>query len=159
NPDGTPSTTLPATAMSVRIEEVRAGRTRMTIESVFASLEALEKVLAMGMEEGLKQAVGQIDGMLVGETPVHRLSSHNLEVPGAKLVYDIRTNGPTKSPVLLMIGSPMGAGGFVSLARHFPDRRIVTYDPRGCERSTKEDPASQSTPDQHADDLHRLIDA
>jgi pimeloyl-ACP methyl ester carboxylesterase len=35
---------------------------------------------------------------------------------------------------------------------------VVTYDPRGVERSTKADPASQSTPDQHADDLHRIID-
>jgi pimeloyl-ACP methyl ester carboxylesterase len=33
----------------------------------------------------------------------------------------------------------------------------VTYDPRGVERSTKADPTSQSTPEQHADDLHRII--
>ena len=52
----------------------------------------------------------------------------------------------------------MGAGGFATLAGHFPDRTVVTYDPRGVERSTKADPASQSTPDQHADDLHRIID-
>ena len=35
---------------------------------------------------------------------------------------------------------------------------MVTYDPRGVERSTKADPASPSTPEQHADDLHRIID-
>ena len=35
----------------------------------------------------------------------------------------------------------------------------MTYDPRGVERSTKADPASQSTPEQHADDLHRIIAA
>ena len=58
-----------------------------------------------------------------------------------------------------MIGSPMGAGGFGTLAGHFPDRTVVTYDPRGVERSTKDDPASQSTPEEHADDLHRLIAA
>ena len=51
----------------------------------------------------------------------------------------------------------MGAGGFGTLAGHFPDRTVVTYDPRGVERSTKADPASQSTPEQHADDLHRII--
>ena len=51
----------------------------------------------------------------------------------------------------------MGAGGFVTLAGHFPDRTVVTYDPRGVERSTKADPASPSTPEQHADDLHRII--
>ena len=42
-----------------------------------------------------------------------------------------------------MIGSPMGAGGFGTLASHFPDRTVVTYDPRGVERSTKADPASR----------------
>ena len=51
----------------------------------------------------------------------------------------------------------MGAGGFVTLAGHFTDRTVVTYDPRGVERSTKADPASPSTPEEHADDLHRII--
>jgi pimeloyl-ACP methyl ester carboxylesterase len=59
--------------------------------------------------------------------------------------------------VLLLIGSPMGAGGFGTLASHFGDRTVVTYDPRGVERSTKADPASPSTPEQHADDLSRII--
>jgi hypothetical protein len=36
----------------------------MSIESHFPSVEAMEQVLAMGMEEGLKQAVGQIDAIL-----------------------------------------------------------------------------------------------
>ena len=40
----------------------------------------------------------------------------------------------------MLIGSPMGAGGFATLAGHFPDRTVVTYDPRGVERSTKADP-------------------
>ncbi len=51
----------------------------------------------------------------------------------------------------------MGAGGFVTLASHFGDRTVVTYDPRGADRSQKADPTSPSTPEQHADDLHRLI--
>jgi len=51
----------------------------------------------------------------------------------------------------------MGAGGFATLASHFPDRTVVTYDPRGIERSTKAAPSEASTPDQHADDLHRII--
>ena len=46
----------------------------------------------------------------------------------------------------------------MTLASHFPDRTVVTYDPRGVERSVKADPASRSTPEQHADDLHRIID-
>ncbi len=53
----------------------------------------------------------------------------------------------------------MGASGFGTLAGHFTDRIVVTYDPRGVERSTKPDPTSPSTPDEHADDLHRLIAA
>ncbi len=83
-------------------------------------------------------------------------TTRTLEVPGATLTYDIRP-GDTTTPILLIIGSPMGASGFGTLARHFPDRTVATYDPRGVERSTKADPASPSTPDEHADDLYRLI--
>ena len=84
-------------------------------------------------------------------------STHTLAVPGASLTYDVRP-GDTTVPPLLLIGSPMGAGGFGTLASHFTDRTVVTYDPRGVERSVKDDPASQSTPEQHADDLHRIVD-
>ena len=80
-------------------------------------------------------------------------------MPGATLTYDVREAGLRRAPPLLLIGSPMGAGGFGTLAGHFPDRTVVTYDPRGVERSTKDDPASESTPEQHADDLHRIIAA
>ena len=69
-----------------------------------------------------------------------------------------RPPGRLPAPPLFLIGSPMGAGGFGTLAGHFPDRTVVTYDPRGVERSDKADPASPSTPEQHADDLHRIID-
>jgi pimeloyl-ACP methyl ester carboxylesterase len=83
--------------------------------------------------------------------------THTLDVPGVELTYDVRTNDSTTEPALLMIGSPMGAGGFGTLAGHFSDRTVVTYDPRGVERSRKADDTTESTPDQHADDLHRLI--
>ena len=70
--DGTPNDALPRTEMRVTIEEAGTGRTRMTLESRFPSAEAMEQLSAMGMEEGLKQAVGQIDGILaedaVGQT-------------------------------------------------------------------------------------------
>jgi uncharacterized protein YndB with AHSA1/START domain len=62
--DGTPNTDLPLTTARVTIEEVGTGRTRMSIESRFPSAEAMEQILAMGMEEGLKQALGQIDAIL-----------------------------------------------------------------------------------------------
>ena len=85
--------------------------------------------------------------------------TRTLEAPGATLTYDFRPNDASSEPVLFVIGSPMAAAGFVTLTSHFPDRSIATYDPRGSERSTKVDPESQSTPDEHADDLHRIIQA
>ena len=130
----------------------------MSIQSIFPSTEAMEQVLAMGVEEGLKQAIGQIDAILaedgVSSTTV---TTHTLDVPGATLTYDVRRNEASTEPVLLLIGSPMGASGFGTLSRHFSDRTVVTYDPRGVERSVMTDPTSPVTPDVHADDLHRLI--
>ena len=62
-------------------------------------------------------------------------TTRTLDVPGATLTYDVRPNDQTTEPPLFLIGSPMGAGGFATLAGHFPDRTVVTYDPRGVERS------------------------
>jgi uncharacterized protein YndB with AHSA1/START domain len=64
--DGAPNPALPQSVGRVTIAEIGGGKTRMTIESSFASSEAMEQVLAMGMEEGLRQAVGQIDAILAG---------------------------------------------------------------------------------------------
>lgn len=90
-------------------------------------------------------------------TTATETATRTLDVPGATLTYDVRPgNGPDATP-LFLIGSPMGAAGFTSLAGHFGDRTIITYDPRGSERSTKDDPATESTPEEHADDLHRII--
>lgn len=83
--------------------------------------------------------------------------TRTLEVPGATLTYDLRLNQDSGEPPLFLIGSPMAASGFTALAGHFADRTVITYDPRGSDRSTKADPASESTPEQHADDLHRII--
>jgi pimeloyl-ACP methyl ester carboxylesterase len=85
--------------------------------------------------------------------------THTLDVPGAVLHYDVRSNDAGTAPALLLIGSPMGASGFGTLAGHFADRTVVTYDPRGVDRSERTDGAPESTPDEHADDLHRLISA
>jgi uncharacterized protein YndB with AHSA1/START domain len=62
--DGTPNDDFPRNEGRVTIEALDAGRTRMSIESIFPTAEAMEQVLAMGMEEGLTQAVGQIDAIL-----------------------------------------------------------------------------------------------
>ncbi|MFB9661938.1 alpha/beta fold hydrolase [Glycomyces mayteni] len=86
-------------------------------------------------------------------------TTHTLEAPGAELHYDVREGEAANAPTLLIIGSPMAAAGFATLASHFPDRRVVTYDPRGSERSRRTDGAAESTPEEHADDLHRVIAA
>jgi uncharacterized protein YndB with AHSA1/START domain len=64
NDDGTPNELLAGTEARVTITEIGDGRTRMSIESRFPSAEAMAQVLAMGMEEGLTQAVAQIDAIL-----------------------------------------------------------------------------------------------
>jgi pimeloyl-ACP methyl ester carboxylesterase len=86
-------------------------------------------------------------------------TTSTVRVPGATITYDVREGDSHDQPVLFLIGSPMGAGGFATLASHFRDRTVVTYDPRGVERSVKDDPATESTPEQHADDLHAVIGA
>jgi pimeloyl-ACP methyl ester carboxylesterase len=84
--------------------------------------------------------------------------THTLELPGATLTYDVRqAESDSSEPVLLMIGAPMDAGGFTTLAGHFPDRTVVTYDPRGVGRSPRADGVTGATPDEHAEDLYRLI--
>jgi pimeloyl-ACP methyl ester carboxylesterase len=83
-------------------------------------------------------------------------TTRTLAVPGATLTYDVREGTGSDIP-LLMIASPMGAGGFGTLASHFPDRTVVTYDPRGAERSKRTDDATKTTTEEHADDLHRII--
>src|SRR5215207_7448762 len=90
-------------------------------------------------------------------TTMTQPTTHTLDVPGAVLAYDVRDAGTAEARPLFLIGSPMGAGGFPTLASHFTDRTVITYDPRGVERSEKADPTSQSTPDEHADDLSRII--
>jgi pimeloyl-ACP methyl ester carboxylesterase len=87
------------------------------------------------------------------------VETRTLEVPGATLTYDIRRSEATTEPPLLLIGSPMGAGGFPTLAAHFTDRTVVTYDVRGADRSIAHDPTAPITPQVQADDVHRVIEA
>jgi pimeloyl-ACP methyl ester carboxylesterase len=58
-----------------------------------------------------------------------------------------------------MIGQPMTAGGFSALASHFPDRTVVTYDPRGLGRSTRKDGRVENTPALQAQDVLAVIEA
>ncbi|HEY0473764.1 MAG TPA: alpha/beta hydrolase [Kribbella sp.] len=85
--------------------------------------------------------------------------THTLDRPGATLTYDVRGDlAERDQPVLLMIGSPMGASGFPTLASHFTDRTVVTYDPRGVERSVRTDGTGELSPNDHAADLAALIE-
>src|SRR5713226_514520 len=82
--------------------------------------------------------------------------THTLDVPGARLYYERRGTGP----LLLMIGSPMDSTGFARLASALTDRyTVVTYDPRGIGNSSREDTTQDVTPEQQADDVHRLLSA
>ncbi|MFF5496705.1 alpha/beta fold hydrolase [Streptomyces aquilus] len=88
--------------------------------------------------------------------PHTEATTHVLEVPGARLSYEIRGSGP----LLLMIGSPMGSRGFTALASLLAaDFTVVTYDPRGILRSTISDPSQPATPELIADDVLRLVEA
>jgi pimeloyl-ACP methyl ester carboxylesterase len=92
-------------------------------------------------------------------TDTTEMTTHTLDAPGATLTYDIRRVDSSAHLPLLIIGSPMGASGFGTLAGHFTDRTVVTYDPRGTERSKRTDGANQNTVEEHGDDLHRIITA
>jgi pimeloyl-ACP methyl ester carboxylesterase len=88
-------------------------------------------------------------------------TNHTLDVPGAALAYDVHGPLPTEDGrlPLMMIGQPMDASGFTTLASYLPDRTIVTYDPRGLGRSTRSDGAKTHDPEQHAEDVHAVIAA
>jgi pimeloyl-ACP methyl ester carboxylesterase len=58
-----------------------------------------------------------------------------------------------------MIGQPMDASGFATLASHFPDRTVITYDPRGIGRSTRKDGRVDTSPTVQAEDVHAVIEA
>src|SRR5690348_14263214 len=86
---------------------------------------------------------------------------HVLKLDTAELAYDVRGPLPTddRRPPLLMIGQPMTASGFGALASYFPDRTVITYDPRGLGRSTRTDGRTDHTPTDQAEDVHALIEA
>jgi len=87
-----------------------------------------------------------------GSDPV----THTLDVPGARLYYERRGTGP----LLLLIGSPMDSTGFAGLASALADDyTVVTYDPRGIGNSSRQDLGRDVTPEQQADDVHRLLAA
>jgi len=88
-------------------------------------------------------------------------TTHILETAEADIVYDVRGPLPTADgrPPLFMIAQPMDASGFATLASYFPDRTVVTYDPRGLGRSVRKDGRVENTPTLQAADVHAVIEA
>jgi pimeloyl-ACP methyl ester carboxylesterase len=86
---------------------------------------------------------------------------HWLKTAEADIAYDV--SGPLPSSdrraPLFMVGQPLTASGFGALASHFPDRTIVTYDPRGLGRSSRRDGRSDHSPTVQANDVHAVIKA
>src|SRR5689334_8895481 len=86
-------------------------------------------------------------------------TSHTLDVPGATLTYDVHRPGTASDHrPLFIFGSPMGASGFDQLVGHITDRTVITYDPRGMDRSPRE-PGFEITVEVHAEDYHRVVEA
>ncbi len=67
--EGRPDPHLPVTVCQVRLAEDDGG-TVMTLESRYPTAEAMQKVLEMGVAEGIAQAVGQVDALLAERSPV-----------------------------------------------------------------------------------------
>ena len=89
------------------------------------------------------------------------MTTHTLESAEAEIAYDVRGPLPPadRRPPLFMIGQPMTAEGFDTLASHFPDRTVVTYDPRGLGRSIRKDGRVDHAPTVQAEDVHAVIEA
>src|SRR5712691_10267524 len=68
---GRPNDDLPTTSIEVRLTVATAARTRMTMTSRFASIADMEQVIAIGQDEGMALAVGQIDAILAAPTTPH----------------------------------------------------------------------------------------
>jgi uncharacterized protein YndB with AHSA1/START domain len=64
---GTPNPDMPTVMIRVTLDEQGDAGTRMTIETKFPSVEAMDQLISMGMDEGMAAAVGQIDELLRSE--------------------------------------------------------------------------------------------
>ncbi|PTA45635.1 alpha/beta fold hydrolase [Micromonospora sp. RP3T] len=89
------------------------------------------------------------------------MTTHTLQTPDVDLVYDVHAPHATTGGhrPLFMIGQPMCADGFAALASYFPDRTVITYDPRGLGRSVRRDGRTDSVPETQAGDVRAVVDA
>ncbi|MEO6942070.1 MAG: alpha/beta hydrolase [Terrimesophilobacter sp.] len=89
------------------------------------------------------------------------MNTYTVKRSDADIVYDVVSarHVADDRPPLVMIGQPMEAGGFRALASYFPERVVVTYDPRGLGRSVRKDGDVISSPVIQAEDVHAVITA
>ena len=93
-------------------------------------------------------------------TETRTVQTHVLGSGDDAVTYDVRgdlADATADRPALFLFGSPMDAVGFGTLAGLVSDRPVVTYDPRGAGRNPTA--TGEVTPEQHAEDLHRVIEA
>jgi pimeloyl-ACP methyl ester carboxylesterase len=94
-------------------------------------------------------------GAVRGIAAAARVTTHSLTLPGVRLHYEVRGDGP----LLLLLGAPMPAAGFAPLADALAsDHTVVTTDPRGIANSSLDDPQQDSTPELRADDVAAILD-
>jgi len=87
-------------------------------------------------------------------TPSTTTVTGTLEVPGARLHHEVRGAGP----LVVLLGTPMGADAFAGLADLLADdHTVLTTDPRGIGRSPVDDREVSPTLSTRADDVARLI--
>lgn len=87
-----------------------------------------------------------------------KVTTGTVDAPGAVLTYDVHEPDTPSARPLFVFGSPMAASGFEQLISHFTDRTVITYDPRGAERSTLT-PDGTVTGELHGEDMHRVVEA
>jgi hypothetical protein len=84
----------------------------------------------------------------MGDVKTVMTTTRRLETADGDIAYDVHGPLPTaggRTP-LFMIGQPMDASGFATLASHFPDRTVITYDPRGLGLTTGQPVARLGVP-------------
>ncbi|WP_402463307.1 alpha/beta fold hydrolase [Isoptericola aurantiacus] len=85
-------------------------------------------------------------------------TTRTLKVPGAVLTYDVhRPDAAGGHTPLFVVGNPMEAAGFAQLVAQLADRTVITYDPRGTDRSVLHDDGG-TTVAHHAADLHAIAE-
>ncbi|TLF73182.1 alpha/beta fold hydrolase [Nocardia cyriacigeorgica] len=88
------------------------------------------------------------------------MTTRFLDTGDADIAYEVHGPLPTADgrPPLVLIAQPMDASGFAALVEQFPERTVVTYDPRGLGRSTRRDGRIDHSPTVQAEDVHALIE-